>query len=145
MAGLIISETVHRERVEEKLSPFKDLFAAIFFLSFGMTIDYNGMGGVIWLGVILVAVSITSKLVSGFITGRLQGLSKRASLGIGIGLIARGEFSIILASTAVAGLFSHEITSKIPTLTAFYVLITGIFGAVAMKEYPRISDRLTKR
>lgn len=137
VAGMLFAETKHKLRLEEKLSPFKDLFAAIFFLDFGLGIEYAGIGAVVVPALVLTGLGFMTKLASGWSMGRMEGLSDRASLGVGVGLLARGEFSIILAGLIPACLGEEGLCYNLPALAAVYVLMSGITGAVAMKEFPR--------
>ncbi|MBI5379843.1 MAG: cation:proton antiporter [Nitrospirae bacterium] len=137
VAGLLLSETAHKERLVERLSPFRDLFTAIFFLSFGMTIRIGELAEG-WAVVFLILLAaLLGKLLSGYLAGRLRRLSVRASLGIGLSLWPRGEFSIVLAGVAAAGLGGAAGAHILP-LTGFLVFSSGILGLIAMKEFPRV-------
>ncbi len=57
LLGLVFSETEHSDRIEQLVVPFRDFFGAIFFFSFGLSIDPFSLGGAVWLA--LGAVFIT--------------------------------------------------------------------------------------
>jgi len=141
VAGMLFAQTRHRLRIEEKLGPFRDLFAAMFFLDFGLGIDISGIGPVVVPALALAALGFAGKLAGGWSVGRVERLSDRASLGVGFGLMARGEFSIILAGLVPACLGEAGLCYDLPALAAVYVLVSGIAGAVAMKEFPRVYFR----
>ena len=49
LLGLVFSETEHSDRIEKLVVPFRDFFGAIFFFSFGLSIDPFSLGGAVWL------------------------------------------------------------------------------------------------
>ena len=57
MAGVILSETSVREEIEERFFSFRDVFAALFFFVFGLTIDVGALGSVGWLVALAVVLS----------------------------------------------------------------------------------------
>ncbi|MFP3393571.1 cation:proton antiporter, partial [Brevibacillus sp. SIMBA_076] len=58
LLGLVFSETEHSDRIEHLVVPFRDFFGAIFFFSFGLSIDPFSLGGAIWLtlGAVLLTI-----------------------------------------------------------------------------------------
>lgn len=140
LAGLALAETRHKGRAEHLLAPLQGLFAAMFFLGFGLSIDPAAFGGVWAPGAALVLAAIAAKLVGGWWAGRASGLSQRGALALGMMLIARGEFTIILAGIAVAiGL------DEVGALMALLVLALSLVGTVAMQFTPEITRRLFPR
>ncbi len=127
LAGFILPEAEVRERVDRVIAPFRDLFAAIFFVSFGLLIDLSSFGRVALLGPVLIVLAIAGKVATGWVIGWLFRLSQGASLRLGVALIPRGEFSILLAGLAP--------TASVPllALTVMTVLILAIIGPLLMK------------
>jgi CPA2 family monovalent cation:H+ antiporter-2 len=143
MAGVVLSETSIRTEVEERFLGFRDLFAALFFFVFGLTIDVEALGSVGLLVAVAVAVSILGKLGSGFAAGRAGGFTRRQSLNAGAALVAHGEFTIIIAQLASQNEAIDASTRA--DLTAFaglYVLGTAVIGIVVMKESKRLGRLL---
>ena len=143
MAGVVLSETSMREEIEERFFSFRDVFAALFFFVFGLSIDISALGDVGWLLALAVPATIIGKIASGHVAGRLGGFSARQSFNAGVALIAHGEFTIILATVASAN--DELLTSQQETLIAFaglYVLLTATVGVVLMKESKVIGRRL---
>ncbi|WP_172451974.1 cation:proton antiporter, partial [Bacillus thuringiensis] len=103
LLGLVFSETEHSDRIEHLVVPFRDFFGAIFFFSFGLSIDPFSLGGAIWLTLGAVLLTIIGNFVAGMIAGRQAGLSHKASTNIGLTIVSRGEFSIIMANIGIAG------------------------------------------
>ena len=104
MAGVILSETDARAEIEERFLSFRDLFAALFFFAFGLTIDIETFGSVGWLVTGAVLLTIVGKVGAGYAAGRVGGFSPRQSLNAGAALVAHGEFTIILAQIGAANL-----------------------------------------
>ena len=143
MAGIVLSETSIREEIEERFFSFRDVFAALFFFVFGLSIDISQFEAVGWILLLAVVVAVVGKLSSGYLTGRVGGLSPRQSFNAGAALIAHGEFTIILAQVASEN--SELLASQQEKLVAFaglYVLITATIGLILMKESKIIGRRL---
>jgi CPA2 family monovalent cation:H+ antiporter-2 len=143
MAGVVLSETSMREEVEERFFSFRDVFAALFFFVFGLSIDVSALGDVGWLLALAVPATVLGKIAGGHFAGRVGGLSARQSFNAGVALIAHGEFTIILAQVASAN--DQLLRSQQETLIAFaglYVLLTATIGVVLMKESKVLGRRL---
>lgn len=140
LLGLVFSETEHRDRIIRLVVPFRDFFGAIFFFSFGLTINPADLLDAIWLALGAVLVTIIGNFVAGMISGRKAGLSHKAASSIGLTIMARGEFSIIVANLGVAAGLSSVLTP----FTALYVLILAIIGPILAKESKRIYGWLNK-
>lgn len=112
------------ERTRKILSPLRDLFAAIFFLFFGLQIDTTILPPVLVPALVLGIASTVTKLISGWWSARRAGTGKAGCLRAGSILVTRGEFSILIASMGVtAGL-----TPQLGALTAAYVLLLSVLG-----------------
>ena len=143
MAGVILAETGARAEIEERFLSFRDLFAALFFFVFGLTIDVAALETVWWMVVLAICVTVVGKLAAGYAAGLVGGFTRRQSLNVGAALVAHGEFTIILAQLA-AGNAALALADR-DRLTAFaglYVLATATIGVVLMKESKRIGRRL---
>lgn len=140
LLGLVFSETEHSDRIEKLVIPFRDFFGAIFFFSFGLSIDPTTLGGAVWMVLGAVVITIVGNLIAGMIAGRKSGLSHKASANIGLTIVSRGEFSIILANLAIAGGLMPILTP----FTALYVLVLAILGPILTKESKHIYTFLNK-
>jgi CPA2 family monovalent cation:H+ antiporter-2 len=139
MAGVVLAETSVREQIEERFFSFRDVFAALFFFAFGLSIDVGTLGSVVWLLAAAVVLTLIGKTVGGYAGGVAGGFTRRQSLNTGLALIAHGEFTIILAQIAAENPQISE--SDIADLSAFaglYVLVTATVGIVLMKESKQI-------
>jgi CPA2 family monovalent cation:H+ antiporter-2 len=143
MAGVVLSETAAREEVEERFFSFRDVFAALFFFVFGLSIDVGKLGSVAWLLVAAVAVSIVGKVGGGYLAGLVGGLSRRQSLNAGIAIVAHGEFTVILAQLASENeRLAAPTQAKLAAFAGLYVLATATIGIALMKESKAIGRRL---
>jgi CPA2 family monovalent cation:H+ antiporter-2 len=134
LAGLALAETRHKERAERLFAPLQGVFAAIFFFAFGLSIDPDTFGAV-WLpAAIILVLAVLAKVGGGWVAGRTSGLSKRGSLSLGLTLVARGEFSIILAGIAVS-----VGEAKMAALLALLVLGLSLVGTVGMQYTGQIT------
>jgi CPA2 family monovalent cation:H+ antiporter-2 len=143
MAGIVLAETSARREIEERFFSFRDVFAALFFFVFGLTIDLGAFGDVWWIVVVATLATAVGKLATGIAGGRASGFTRRQGLNAGAALFAHGEFTIILAQVA-AGNAALAATDR-DDLLAFagiYVLVTATLGVVLMKESKRLGRLL---
>jgi len=113
------------DRARRLLGPLRDLFAATFFVAFGLSVDPAALLPVMPAVLLLALVTATTKLATGWYAARRDGIAVPGRLRAGTALIARGEFSIVIAGLAVAA----GITSLGP-LAAGYVLLLAVAGPV---------------
>lgn len=117
------------KRAHALLTPLRDLFAAVFFVFFGLSTDPRAIPGVLLVAVVLGVVTAGTKLFVGRWAARRAGIGAAGRLRAGLALTARGEFSIVIAGLAV-GVAGAE---DLPALAAAYVLLMAITGPVMAK------------
>jgi CPA2 family monovalent cation:H+ antiporter-2 len=140
MVGLVLAETDHRQRIEHLVIPFRDFFGALFFFHFGLTIDPYALGGAVWPALAAVALTIFGNFIAGMLAGRTVRLSPRASSNIGLTIVSRGEFSIIMANLGRAG----GLLPMLQPFAALYVLILAILGPFMTMRSRPIYEGLSK-
>ena len=128
LVGLALSGPV-QERAGALVVPLRDLFAATFFLFFSFQIDPANLPGAIFPAAALAVVTGAGKLVSGQVAARPLGVARRGRVRAGTALIARGEFSIVIASLGIGS--DHG--ADLGALAAAYVLLTAVVGPLAAK------------
>jgi CPA2 family monovalent cation:H+ antiporter-2 len=112
------------------LEPLRDLFAAIFFVAFGLNTDATSIPPVIGWALVLALFTAFTKMGTGIWAAKRVGIAIPGRFRAGATLIARGEFSIVIAGLAVAsGAVQHELAA----LATAYVLIMAIVGPLAAK------------
>ena len=143
MAGVVLSGTSARHELEERFLSFRDVFGALFFFVFGLSIDVGALGGLGWLIAFAVVLSVIGKLAGTYAAGRIGGFTQRQSLNAGAALVARGEFTVILAQVAATNpAIPIEAERDLIAFAGIYVLATAIIGVLLMKESKRIGRRL---
>jgi CPA2 family monovalent cation:H+ antiporter-2 len=111
-----------------RLAPLRDLFAAIFFLFFGLRINPNEIPAVLVPALLLAIVGIASKwLTAWWATRDLD--EERAQLRVAALLIPRGEFSIVIAGLAASSAFATELQS----ITIAYVIATTVVASFIVR------------
>jgi CPA2 family monovalent cation:H+ antiporter-2 len=101
VGGLAVTESDEAAEARRRLLPFRDVFAVLFFVAIGTLIDPNSLAAAApWLG-LLLALIVVAKVAVAWLLARVARLEVRPlQLAVGLGQI--GEFSFVLASTAVA-------------------------------------------
>ena len=112
-------------RAREVLSPLRDLFAAIFFVSIGLIVEPVSLIPMLPLAVALALVTAATKVLSGMYAARREGVGRAGQLRAGTALIVRGEFSLVII--ALVG-------TEIPVIESIampYVFVLAFLGPVA--------------
>lgn len=129
MLGIAISgSTAHS--ATKVLEPLRDLFAAMFFVVFGLNTDPTTIPAVLPMAVLLAVVTSLTKVATGVWAAKRVGIGIPGRVRAGVALIARGEFSIVIAGLAVA---SGAITGELAALSTAYVLLLAVLGPVAAR------------
>lgn len=141
MAGLILASTPSAERIRGLTHPLRDAFAAIFFFHFGLTIEPGAVGEVLLPVALAVAMTVVLAVLAGLVAGRVFSLDRGRGLTIGLTVLSRGEFSLILAALAVgAGL-----DERLAPFAAGYVLVLAILGPLLVTRADRLARRVEPR
>jgi monovalent cation:H+ antiporter-2, CPA2 family len=123
LVGLTLTgETADRAR--KVLGPLRDLFAAIFFLAIGLSVDPKELLPMLPVALALGLVTTATKVLTGMFAARRDGVARRGQLRAGTALVARGEFSLI-----IIGLVGTSIPG-VAALATSYVFIMAIAGPV---------------
>ena len=101
LVGIAISGPIV-ERTHRILSPLRDLFAGVFFLFFGLQIDPASLPPFLGTAVLLGLVTALTKVATGWWAARKTGAGTAGRLRAGAALVARGEFSIVIAGLGVS-------------------------------------------
>ncbi|GAA2103257.1 cation:proton antiporter [Streptomyces albiaxialis] len=126
LVGIALSgETA--ENARSLLSPLRDLFAAVFFVFFGLRTVPSDIPPVLVPALLLAAVTSVSKIFTGWYAARRAGVGVPGRLRAGGALVARGEFSIVIAGLATSA------DPRIGPLATAYVLILVIVGPLTAR------------
>lgn len=128
LVGLALSGPV-QHRAASLIGPLRDLFAAVFFLFFSFQIDPSDLISALPPAVLLAIVALATKLGTGWTAAARLGVGRPGRLRAGATLMARGEFSIVIASLGIA----LADGAQLGAVAAAFVLITAIVGPLAAR------------
>lgn len=124
MVGLILGSTSSGERIRDLVHPLRDAFAAIFFFTFGLSINPGDLPTVLWPVLGAVVATVVMNVLSGIVTARIYDFGAQQAANVATTLLARGEFALILAIMAAnAGL-----DERLSPFIAGYVLILAVLA-----------------
>ncbi|MEM4313486.1 MAG: cation:proton antiporter [Thermoplasmata archaeon] len=146
--GMLFSQSDIVKDIEPKLISFKYAFGAIFFVTYGIGVNFSVFLNYALLILILVIIIILGELlIIGSIT-YLLGFSSKESLFIGSGLIPRSEDSLIFANLAnsVSSVSKNllPLSSTLFSLTGAIVIITSIITPLFLRLSSRMSRLFLK-
>jgi CPA2 family monovalent cation:H+ antiporter-2 len=128
LVGLALSGPV-QHRAGALIGPLRDLFAAVFFLFFSFQISPGDLLTALGPAAALAVVAMATKLATGWFAAGRVGVGRAGRLRAGTTLMARGEFSIVIASLG-ATLGDGD---DLGAVSAAFVLLTAIAGPVATR------------
>ncbi|MGW4246073.1 cation:proton antiporter [Nocardia sp. NPDC004722] len=129
LLGIAISGSTAHEAAK-LLEPLRDLFAAIFFVAFGLNTDPRAIPPVLGWAVLLAVVTALTKIATGWFAASRQGIRRMGRARAGAALVARGEFSIVIAGLAVS--LGH-VDGRLAALASAYVLMMAVLGPIAAR------------
>jgi CPA2 family monovalent cation:H+ antiporter-2 len=127
LAGILVAESGRGSDVEHLIQPMRDVFAAIFFVSIGMTVDPRGVVEQLPYSLLVFVVVILGQLVSVSVMGIVSGLGLRRAIMAALALGQVGEFAFILASIGiVAGVVRPELQTILVTVAVLTTFTTPL-------------------
>jgi CPA2 family monovalent cation:H+ antiporter-2 len=141
LLGIAISGST-AENATRLLEPLRDLFAAMFFVVFGLNTNPAAIPPVLGVAVALAVVTTLTKVATGWWAARWQGIARLGRARAGAALVARGEFSIVIAGLTVA---SGAVDDKLAALATAYVLLMAVLGPVAARVVEPVVGLVRKR
>jgi monovalent cation:H+ antiporter-2, CPA2 family len=123
LVGIAVSGPM-TEQTRRLLAPLRDLFAATFFFFFGLQIDPATLPPVLLFAVLLGGVTTLTKVLTGYWAAQRAGLDRRGRVRAGLTLVARGEFSIVIAGIGTG------LEPQLGPLAAAYVLFLAVLGPI---------------
>ncbi|MGN1256475.1 MAG: cation:proton antiporter [Bacteroidaceae bacterium] len=146
MMGSILSETVEAERIEHTISPLKDLFGAVFFVSVGMLVDPAVLVQY-WFPILAISLAVTmGQMIFGSLSFFITGHSLHNSIQSGFSLVQIGEFAFIIAALGqtlhVTSSFLYPVVVAVSILTTF---LTPYIIRLSEPAYRWLQDFLPDR
>ena len=137
VAGLIIGESDYNIDALSHIIPFRDVFAAIFFLSIGMLLDTRMVFDNMYWVAFIVLIIIGFKILTGAFAAAVLGMPARVCIFTGFALCQIGEFSFVLAQS---GLDGKLIPIALYQLFLASAIITMALTPFAMNASPKAVD-----
>jgi K+:H+ antiporter len=131
VVGLVLRESKFASQVLTELTPLRDVFATLFFVSLGMLLDLRFVAEH-W-GWVLITLGAVAAIKIGVVSGvvRLFGYNARIAVFTGFGLFQIGEFSFVLAQTGMnMDIVTEDFYSLIVASAIITMLLTPLSLAV---------------
>ncbi|EST37541.1 potassium transporter [Streptomycetaceae bacterium MP113-05] len=138
LVGIALSGEV-AEGAHNLLAPLRDLFAAVFFVFFGFSTDPAKIPHVLLPALLLAVATACTKIATGWYAARRADIKPAGRWRAGGTLVARGEFSIVIAGLAVG------VEPRIGPLATAYVLLLVIIGPLTARWTEPLARRLSRK
>jgi CPA2 family monovalent cation:H+ antiporter-2 len=132
LVGLALSGPV-QHRAGALIEPLRDLFAATFFFFFSFQLDPSRLASAAVPAVALAVVATVTKLTAAHIACAPLGVGRRGRRRAGAALVARGEFSIVIASLGAPLADADDLGA----VAAAFVLLTAVASPLLAKLVSR--------
>jgi CPA2 family monovalent cation:H+ antiporter-2 len=129
LVGIAVSGKA-AEQSYRLLTPLRDLFAAVFFIVFGITTDPAAIPPVLLPAALLAIITAATKIGTGWWVATRAGIGRGGRRRAGVLLVARGEFSIVIAGLAAPVAANG---ASLAAVAAAYILILAVAGPLATR------------
>ena len=137
LIGVVIGDTDAAGRVTRLISPVRDMFGALFFMSIGMLIDYRTLDDFILPALVVVGVFMAGKMVANTIGSVLSSRTSRQSLQVGMTMPQMGEFSLAIGRLSAADALAGAVVGPV---LAIVTAITSVLAPLTSRLARPISD-----
>ncbi|MFD9737959.1 cation:proton antiporter [Umezawaea sp. NPDC059074] len=141
MVGMVLGGSTVGPRVHRLVLPLRDAFGALFFFIFGLSIDPRSIGTVVVPVLAAVALTIVLNLGAGAFAAKLHAFDRQEAVNVGLTVLTRGEFSLVLAAMAV----SAGLDDRVAPFVAGYVLLLAVVGPLAVLRSDKLAWLLPRR
>ncbi|WP_275918943.1 monovalent cation:proton antiporter family protein [Aeromonas sp. 2HA2] len=125
LAGMMLGESHYRHQLEVDIRPFRDVLMGLFFITIGMTMDWQLVALAWWQVILCVFGLILIKSLLVLLAGRLMGERKRDAMAAGIMLSQVGEFGFVLLALANHhALLDHQLVSLLIGIGVISIAMT---------------------
>ena len=132
-AGVTISRTAYKQDIEHKVEAIANgIFVPFFFVSIGLSVTFNGINEQIGFVVLFSLLAVASKFLGAGIGARLTGFNRQSAMGIGAGMVSRGEVALILVSI---GLETRLIPIEYFTAVVLVIIVSTIVTPPLLKRF----------
>ena len=130
LIGVVIGDTEAAGRVTRLVSPVRDMFGALFFMSIGMLIDYRTLDDFILPALVVVGVFMAGKMIANTIGSVLSGRNSRQAVQVGMSMPQMGEFSLAIGRLSVADAVAGPIVGPI---LAIVTAVTSVLAPLTSR------------
>jgi len=144
--GSILAGTSHAERIEHVVTPVKDLFGAVFFISVGMMVNPQVIAQYWGPILLLSAVVIIGMILFGSFGMLVTGQTLKVAIQSGFSLTQIGEFAFIIATLGMSlGVLNPEIYPIVVAVSVLTTFTTPMFIKMSQPVYAFVERRLPGR
>jgi CPA2 family monovalent cation:H+ antiporter-2 len=144
--GSILSETIESEHIGKLVSPVKDLFGAIFFVSVGMMVDPAMIVEYKYQILVIVLAVLLGQTIFGTTGVLLSGQPLKTAMQCGFSLTQIGEFAFIIASLGVSlKVTSHFLYPIVVAVSVITTFLTPYMIRLAVPAYNMIDKYMPSR
>ncbi len=131
LAGVIIAGSKFSDEISTLITPVREVFVAIFFVTIGALMNLSAIG-TFWIPIVVItAVTILGKIVGVYTGVRLFGTGKQYALAIGLSMTSLGEFSFIVLKT---GKDLGVVSDMLFPIVGMVVVLTTFIGVMLAKK-----------
>ena len=142
LVGVVIGDTEPAERVIRLVSPVRDMFGALFFLSIGMLIDYRTLDDYIVPALVVVGVFMAGKIIANVVGSILVGRSLEDALRVGLSMPQMGEFSLAIGRVSPADALGGAALGPILSIAT---AITSVLAPLTSRSSLPVSQWVDRR
>ncbi len=135
LAGVALTRVKlrHEKAFREGSEHLQIVFASIFFVSLGVVLDLRVLTmDLVWFMLVLTIVAFLTKFLACGVSARLQGISPRDSLIVGVGMVPRGEVAMIVA---LIGLNQNLIRQNTYAVLVLMSLLTTVIPPLILRNW----------
>lgn len=141
LVGIALSGRV-ADNARAVLTPLRDLFAAVFFVFFGLRTDPSDIPQMLLPAFALALVTALTKIWVGLWAARRAKVALAGQIRAGTAIVSRGEFSIVIAGLATG---AGVVAPGFAALAAAYVLILAVTGPLIARAGEPVGRSLARR
>lgn len=141
--GSVLAGTSYAERIESVVTPVKDLFGSVFFISVGMMVRPDILAEYWWPILILSAVVIAGMIVFGTFGMLVTGQTLKVAIQSGFSLTQIGEFAFIIATLGMSlGVLKPTLYPIVVAVSVITTFLTPYFIKMALPAYNLVERHL---
>ncbi|REC32975.1 sodium:proton antiporter [Enterococcus pseudoavium] len=133
--GVAIGQTKVWEEVQLNVEAIGyAVFIPVFFVSIGLEVTFESLGAQMGLIIVITLLAIVSKLLGGFMGGKLVGFSNDSSLMVGSGMVSRGEMALIIVQL---GFQAQLVSASNYSAFILIILLTTLSSPFLLKYFTK--------